>query len=67
MVEVDHPAADVEVRQEVHDTGDVIGRHAQQSSLIVLGAAEFHCADHIGGEVAVAQDHRFGAAVVPLV
>ena len=61
-VEVDDPAPGVDVRQQVGHARDVVRRHGHQRGLIGLGAGELDRADHVRGEVTVAQQRRLRGA-----
>ena len=58
--QVDDAPAGVEVREQVGDAGDVVGRHAHEDGLVLAGAAELDGADDVRGEVAVAQHRGLG-------
>ena len=60
--QVDGAPAAVDRGQHRRDAGDVVGRHADQRRLVLLGVHELDGRDHVGREVPVAQHRRLRLA-----
>jgi hypothetical protein len=60
LAQVDEPAPQVEVAQEVGQPGHVVGRHAHEDGLVVARRPVLHGADHVRRQVPVAQHRGLG-------
>ena len=57
--QVRHPPTGVQIAQHRTDTGDVVGRHADQHRVILAGGAELYGLQHVAQQVGMPQHHAF--------